>query len=226
MLARGPIDPARWREGDALGVDAHEAVVWRPPAVAASIASRGTLVASAKTLVATRHRLPRPDAFGWLLGNMGTPPFPLHDARGRACVLVEALLIGSPDDVVRAAGALLGLGNGLTPSGDDFVGGAFFARAFAADVAGVAIHRSRETIARVLTAAATLTNPISVALLGDMLHGRGHASLHELANALAMGRLDDAVHAATRLAHLGHSSGWDILAGFLGGVLGPEAFAG
>jgi hypothetical protein len=224
MLARGPLDPARWREGDTLGVDVHEAAVWRPPTVAASIASRATLIVTAKALVATRHRLPRPDAFGWLLGNTGTPPFPLHDARGRASALVEALAIGDPDDTVGAATALLGLGNGLTPSGDDFVGGAFFARAFAADVAGVAIHRSRETIARVLTAAATLTNPISIALLDDMLHGRGHAPLHELANALAMGMLDDAVNAATRLVHLGHSSGWDILTGFLGGVLGPEAF--
>jgi Protein of unknown function (DUF2877) len=105
------------------------------------------------------------------------------------------------------------------------VGGAFFARAFAADVAGIAIHRSRETIARVLSAAATLTNPISVALLGDMLHARGHAPLHDLANTLATGLFDDALDAAARLVCLGHSSGWDILTGFLGGLLGAEAFA-
>jgi hypothetical protein len=36
--------------------------------------------------------------------------------------------------------------------------------------------------------------------------------------------LDDAIDAATHLARLGHSSGWDILAGFVGGLLGRAAF--
>jgi hypothetical protein len=103
----GPIDPARWREGDALGVDAHEAVMWRPPAVAASIASRGTLVASAKTLVATRHRLPQPDAFGWLLGNTVRRRFRSTTRAAAPASSSRPFSSGSPDDVVRAAGALL-----------------------------------------------------------------------------------------------------------------------
>lgn len=224
MLTRAPLDPGRWREGETLAVDAAGVAPWRPPRPNPSTASRTTLVASTRALVGARHRLPAPDGFGALLG-AGTPPFPLHEARPGACALADAIAGEDADGASGAAIGLLGLGSGLTPSGDDFVGGAFFARAFAADVAGLATHRSRETIVRVLAVAATVTNPISVALLGDMLHGRGHAPLHDLANALATGFVDGAIEAAARLARLGHSSGWDILAGFLGGVLGSAAFA-
>jgi Protein of unknown function (DUF2877) len=223
MLTQAALDTERWREGETLGVDAAGMAPWRPTRPDASTASRTTLVASARALVGARHRLPAPDGLGRLLGD-GTPPFPLHGTRPRACALADALAREDPEASADAAIDLLGLGQGLTPSGDDFVGGAFFARAFAADMAGVATHRSRETIARVLAAATTRTNPISVALLGDMLHGRGHAPLHEVANALATGSIEGAIAAAARLAHLGHSSGWDMFAGFLGGVLGAAAF--
>jgi hypothetical protein len=223
MLTRAPLETGRWREGETLGVDAGRLVPWQPPRADTRTASRTMLVASARALLGARHRLPPPDGFGALLG-AGTPAFPLHEARPRACALADAIASEDADSATDAAIALLGLGPGLTPSGDDFVGGAFFARAFAADVAGIAAHRSRETIARVLASASTLTNPISIALLADMLHGRGHAPLHELANALATGVLDGAIDAAARLARLGHCSGWDILAGFLGGTLGSRAF--
>ena len=64
MLALVPLDPARWREGDALVVDASDAEVWRPPPVKASMASRLTLLGNARAVVGARHRLPSPDGFG------------------------------------------------------------------------------------------------------------------------------------------------------------------
>ena len=65
------------------------------------------------------------------------------------------------------------------------------------------------------------THPISIALLSDMLDGQAHAPLHDLARALAAGAPRDvALGAARRVVGIGHSSGWDMLAGFVSGVAG------
>src|SRR5207249_4344945 len=70
----------------------------------------------------------------------------------------------------------------------------------------------------VRTAAARLTHPIGAALLGDLLAGEGWAPLHDLAAALARDDEPAALDAAGRLTRLGHSSGWDLLAGFVAGA--------
>src|SRR5438874_581081 len=68
--------------------------------------------------------------------------------------------------------------------------------------------------------AARLTHPIGAALLGDLLVGEGWAALHDLAAALARDDEPAALEAARRLTRLGHSSGWDLLAGFVAGARG------
>src|SRR5438128_1269401 len=73
----------------------------------------------------------------------------------------------------------------------------------------------------VLHGARGRTHPISIALLSDMLDGQAHAPLHDLARALAAGAPRDvALGAARRVVGIGHSSGWDMLAGFVAGVAG------
>jgi hypothetical protein len=75
--------------------------------------------------------------------------------------------------------------------------------------------------ARAVRSAATrLTHPIGAALLGDLLDGDGWAPLHDLARALAHEDDATALDAARRLTQLGHSSGWDLLAGFIAGARG------
>src|SRR6266850_312774 len=69
-------------------------------------------------------------------------------------------------------------------------------------------------------AAARLTHPIGAALLGDLLVGEGWAALHDVAAALARDDEPAALEAARRLTRLGHSSGWDLLAGFVAGARG------
>jgi hypothetical protein len=63
------------------------------------------------------------------------------------------------------------------------------------------------------------THPISAVLLSDLLAGEGHEPLHALASALATDAASAAVDAVGRLVRIGHSSGWDLLAGFLGCLL-------
>ncbi len=119
-----------------------------------------------------------------------------------------------------AATALLGLGPGMTPAGDDFVGGAFFARALLARAGACDAAGWRHAADAVRAAAARLTHPIGAALLGDLLVGEGWAALHDLAAALARDHESATVEAARRLTRLGHSSGWDLLAGFVAGARG------
>ena len=136
----------------------------------------------------------------------------------RAAPNVRALAIACADDdadaAIDAAHPLLGLGEGLTPSGDDFVGGVLFARRICG-----AIDPAWETaIDRIVADAARLTHPISAQLLADLAAGEGWAPLHELAAALAVDAREAALRAAREVAALGHTSGWDLLGGFLTGL--------
>lgn len=215
MLAREPLAAS----GDVVTIDGGAARRWAPPTTTGSASS---LVAGARTLVRRIGDLGTPDGFGALLAG-ATPPFPLDGAAPRADALRRACASDDPRAAVEAATALLGLGPGLTPSGDDYVGGAFFARAQLARLGACDGRAWAGAAAEVLTRAGARTHPISVALLGDMLEGHGHAPLHELGSALAEGAdLDVARDAARRLARIGHSSGWDMLAGFVAGAVGVQ----
>jgi hypothetical protein len=135
-------------------------------------------------------------------------------ARPSARALADACEADDPAGAVAAAGALLGLGAGLTPSGDDYVGGVLFARR----LLGRGSAAWDTAVARIVADAAGLTHPISARLLADLAAGEGWAPLHDLALGLAAGDPDAALRAARALTALGHTSGWDILAGVVGGL--------
>jgi hypothetical protein len=190
---------------------------WHPPSLPEGPDVAGTLSASARGLVRTVAEVGVADGFGTLLHGR-TPAFPLDGAAETARALARACTRDDADAAGRAAVALLGLGPGLTPAGDDYVGGAFFARALLArwQTRADAWERAAREIRRHAT---TRTHRISAALLGDLLDGQGHAPLHELAARLAGDApRDDVLEAARRLTRIGHSSGWDMLAGFVAGL--------
>ncbi|MEE9274570.1 MAG: DUF2877 domain-containing protein [bacterium] len=107
------------------------------------------------------------------------------------------------------AAGLIGLGPGLTPSGDDFVGGALIAlRALGF---GTAADR---LAAWALSIAGVGTGRISRAHLACAARGEGAAALHETLAALLGPHPDAALAAPLRnLDAIGHTSGWDALAG-------------
>ena len=151
---------------------------------------------------------------GLLLWLAGQPlPFPLDHARTRFDAIRGALERNDLPAFAAAALRVLGLGHGLTPSGDDFVGGIFFALAhaprddWAADVPAVR--------ARVREAARTSTNVISAALLDDLLDGASYACLHDLLAALHNNDRPAMARATDALMRVGATSGADMLAGLL-----------
>src|SRR5262245_17832355 len=77
----------------------------------------------------------------------------------------------------------------------------------------------RRVAARVRVEASERTHPLSATLLGDLADGQSYASLHDLVHGLTREAPAAARDAARRLVRLGHSSGWDMLAG-LGAGLG------
>ena len=149
------------------------------------------------------------------------PPFPLAARAAEAEALAAACSRASYAAFIAAAARLIGVGSGLTPSGDDFVGGALFALRL--------LHphdRGWRDAARDLSALATRrTHVISATLLGDLASGRSFAPLHDLLNAAANdGDLGTLRRHAAELTQIGHSSGWDMLAGLCAGVTGRVKF--
>jgi hypothetical protein len=155
-----------------------------------------------------------PRGFGVLLAG-GAPAFPLDGGVVRVQALASAYAADDPGAVAHATLALAGFGTGLTPSGDDLAGGALFGRrAVSDDPAWAALAE------RLIPAVAARTHVISAALFADLARAQSFAPLHACAEALARDDADAALAAARTLAHIGHSSGWDMLTGCFIGILG------
>jgi hypothetical protein len=198
------------------GLDVSAAREWRPPALPRGIAV-DAMARIAMQLAPAISRLGRPDGFGRLLVGE-PPPFPLNHAADGATAFLAACGAGDAPGAAVLAERLLGVGPGLTPAGDDLVGGAFFARRVLADVGAVDGAPWRAAAALVHDRAPQRTHRISATLLGDLLEGDAYAPLHDLVIALMLGDEHAAIEATSRLIRIGHSSGWDMLTGFLGGL--------
>lgn len=126
-------------------------------------------------------------------------------------------------DIVRVARAgkeLIGLGSGLTPSGDDYLGGLFFA-----------LHGLKKTFPKeflwddqpvldLLHWSLNRTHPISHAMLSDLSSGHGPEPLYDIFDyLLSGGDWNKMLLSIDQLCRMGQTSGWDILAGLLTGML-------
>ena len=122
--------------------------------------------------------------------------------------------------ILKTAAELIGLGEGLTPSGDDFIGGLLFC-VMTLQHTYAPLHNVRATdLTRFLERAKSRTHVISFTMLKD--HATGHASetLHKFINALLTDEyLESTYLLGMKLIKIGHSTGWDLLAGVLTGML-------
>jgi hypothetical protein len=95
---------------------------------------------------------------------------------------------------------LLGMGPGLTPSGDDFIGAMLITLHHMGQ-----IETKAQLAKRVIHLTAKCTNPISAQHLYAAIGGMGSDALHRV--------LADEPSALNALISIGHTSGWDALAG-------------
>jgi uncharacterized protein DUF2877 len=207
-------EPPRGLEiGDTVDIVTH-LPPWRPREV---VLDPARLSGAARRLSADSTALGAPTGFGARLAGRALS-FPLDGAAAAADALASACARDDAAAARTAALALLGVGHGLTPSGDDFVGGAFFVRLLLSRAGAADARGWRDAARAVRDHAAQRTHPISAALLGDLLDGEGWAPLHDCVTALGRDDAGPALAAARRLVALGHSSGWDLLAGLLAGA--------
>lgn len=206
--------PADWRE---VHFALHGLAPWRPAWPREIAGGPLALGERIERLAASLLAEATPRGLGvWLAG--ARAEFPLEDAALRIALLRES---AAADNLVagrEAVRRLIGLGPGLTPSGDDFLAGFHLGLRLQA-VALPARATRVEAWGELLRQEARLrAGRVSAAILVDATHGMSFAPAHALCLALASGEREGALLAARSLAVLGHSSGWDLLAGLRVGL--------
>ena len=204
--------------GERFAFDMLEAVAWRPDPVSLSW--------SVATL---RHGLAsfREACTGWApLGGLGSFIHPVAGPFNDRSVcrfaqipiagLNNSLLSlfreseGGIEAALQSIRSLIGLGPGLTPSGDDFIGGIMIALH---SLGAPEIGRRLWTPAR--RWAVEAGNPVSLAHLDAASEGLGSAGIHRALAAIMEGRPEAVGKALAGIDGIGHSSGWDAMAGIV-----------
>jgi len=219
-LGEGPLNalvsslPAL-KVGDRVHVDLSQARVWRAAPWPDWRPERTG--ASLQALHALAHAATPTEGFAFLL-DAAAAAVPLSAQRSATAAL--AAWIGqaqagltNPSHLEAVAG-LVGLGPGLTPAGDDLLGGALCALHACGQT-----DRARALARCVMPLAASNTSRISRAHLACAAEGECGEAVARILHALLSGQteLEAPLQA---VAAVGHTSGWDALAGI---VLALEA---
>ncbi|MEO8922062.1 MAG: DUF2877 domain-containing protein [Caldimonas sp.] len=131
--------------------------------------------------------------------------------KDRAALLVDALQRADFHGAGRHARSMIGLGPGLTPSGDDFLVGLLA-------VLHVADHPCRAwlvPVAAAIAQAGTSTNDISFAALSMAAVGRVREAITALVGDVMHGTRQGVAEAAHRVLAIGSTSGTDVVTGVL-----------
>lgn len=208
-------DAGRLEVDDRYAFDFATADVWQSPAAPSSSI---TALHAGMQLLATMARERSPGGLGALLWSSANALD--DDGRGARDPLLRAAtppvaalrgwlasVLAGVDAPLPAIGALIGLGPGLTPSGDDFLCGTMAALHYLGrgDVAS--------RLAAILSPRLSETNLISAAFLRCASAGEASSVLFDVLDCLPLA--DNALLAQRLDAvdRVGHTSGWDCLAG-------------
>jgi hypothetical protein len=199
--------PRRLRTGG-MQLEFEHARRWHPPRAALPV-DRGRVARGVAQLRAVAAgRIPR-EGLAFLVAGGPSSNRLAPAGHAAANALSQWLAGGMPDvasETVHALSQLIGLGPGLTPSGDDFLGGAL-----------IALHAlgsqplAQALAAKLLPLCEHRTHPISVAHIRAAAAGVGGEALHACLCTMVDARDPGACLEA--IASTGHTSGWDALAG-------------
>jgi hypothetical protein len=211
-----------------LVVDLSCATVWNETVAAALPGALGAERQGALRELCETLREHAPDqGIAYALFSSGSPYSTLE--RALVARLAQALPIlaratetSDAGAIVSAMGALVGLGAGLTPAGDDFIVGylaALWSRSHRESGIGALLRALVVPIGQL----SLYTNAISRQMLLDALRGHFAERLTEVVRCVCGG--GDIAGASMRALQVGHSSGADVLCGLLFGYL-PTLTAG
>ena len=176
---------------------------------------------------------PPPKGFGWIisevtnitLGNRWPANFPDHSpvqnyAEPALKEIVHAFIANDFPRILRISKDLIGLGAGLTPSGDDFIGGLLFSSFFLQEIYSQYQGFTLSDVESFVKNSRNRTNLISYIMLKDLASGHTFDTLHRFINAICTDQHLDQVHdLGLELVRIGHSSGWDLLTGVWTGIV-------
>jgi hypothetical protein len=219
------------RLGSDMVIELANANLWMPRAVEWSRPPEVVQVHLTEVLEAIRHRPLKGlgYALAWITRPAGCIDYSvvssmdallLHRAEPIIQELVTACRRRDLEGVMNAGLDLVGLGPGLTPSGDDYLGGLLFSAHHLRAADGVTFEKDGDLLRDLLCEARPLTTRVSHTILSDLAHGHGPAPLHDLLSLLVQGSAGLPLRESVQqLIAIGHSSGWDMLAGALTGML-------
>ena len=215
-LGRGPLNArisdrrslGHFGAGERLAVSLAGSKLWRPRRLG-SRGNRTALAANLDSLCRAVMRRAAREGLGGVIAGDGST---LIDCARPAMHAIDTWLMRTGAPIPPRARALIGLGPGLTPSGDDFLAGLMIGlRATGNRSAAAALWDWLEP------QAARRTSAISRAHLAAAAHGEGHETLHACVEALFGARTPSALERwnflLSRLDAVGHCSGRDGLAG-------------
>ena len=184
-----------------ITVDTSSADLWRPVGRSpVTLDLPGTLA----RLDAT-HLNPPVEGYGQTVRAVD-PRFPEID---QASIWTQANLSHQPAHTHLLA-PLLGRGPGLTPAGDDVLGGMMIGlHHLGHKTVATALWRALEPLAQ------RRTNAISCAMLKAASEGLGSAPLHDVLNEMTDPQVKNLSKTLATLDEIGHSSGWDAFAGIV-----------
>jgi Protein of unknown function (DUF2877) len=211
----------------------HQTPIWRLPTVVTSdLVSQSRLSAS---LIAVMDQLiikNNPSGFGCLI--MPILQMTTHQNNAKVVIIksrfseiywpavqgmIQAYREKDANHLIDFVKSLIGFGEGLSPSGDDFLGGFFFSLQLMLQYYPNSMKMLDCNYSDIINQSNLLTNLISFTLLKDHVDGHSVEPLHKIANGLLLGEpIDQLINHAEKLISLGHSTGWDILTGFLAGI--------
>ena len=218
--------------GEALAIDLDQAEEWKPltlgPEQAGPLGAVNDSVCRLITTIPTFNRNAG-------LGQTIPVILAIADGRNPGTILLDSLATQAIDPILAIARSclnediahiantgkeLIGLGPGLTPSGDDFLGGVLFAAHSLKMTYPGEFFWDEQPFRELIDWSYTRTNPISHAILSDLSLGHGPEPLHDIVSSLLSGKdWRKVMLSINQLLRMGHTSGWDILAGLLTGML-------
>jgi len=172
------------RMGDRLAISADAAQLWTPPRPSGTI-DLGRLRRAAA------GRIPREGLAGLIVGAHNSLSGHLQPALDA----LERWLVGNA--LSNEIEALIGAGPGVTPAGDDYLGGVL-----------IALHHldrkpQAASLWRWLEPRLKRTSALSAAYVAAAAEGEGHEALHAVLNGGELAQIENTAHAP----------GWDALAG-------------
>lgn len=189
-------------EGRTILID--QASLWQAPAL-----DQGTI----PSLPELRHIFQSwPPAFHEIV-------YPWNQICIRFCSAVASFPEQKIDSIIEKSEKLIGLGPGLTPAGDDFVGGLLFVVHLLRKAYPDYLQVDEKMIINFLAWARPRTNLISWTILKDLASGQGPEPVYKIMNKLWQGKnFDPTWSEVDELTRIGQATGAAIFYGMLTGL--------